>query len=196
MDMKDRHRKRCFDLFVSCFVLMLCFPALGILILLCRFDTGQTGIFRQTRLGQNGKRFTLYKLRTMRSEAGSHVTTQNDSRITKLGRVLRRYKLDELPQLWNVLKGDMSLVGPRPDLPGYLDQLKGPDRRLMTLRPGITGPASLKYREEESLLASVDNPVAFNDIIIWPDKVRLNLAYLDNWSFVGDLKILRQTILP
>ena len=107
---------------------------------------------------------------------------------------LRRWKLDELPTLWNVLKGDMSLVGPRPDVPGYADKLKGKDRRILELRPGITGPASLKYANEEEILANVDDSVKYNDEIIFPDKVRINLKYIDNWSLCLDIKIIFQTI--
>ena len=122
------------------------------------------------------------------------VTTKNDIRITKWGHFFRRTKLDELPSLWNVLKGDMSLVGPRPDVPGYADKLTGDNRRILQLRPGITGPATLKYANEEQLLANVDDPVKYNDEVIFPDKVRINLEYLDNWSLWLDIKIIIRTI--
>ena len=128
------------------------------------------------------------------SEATSIASTEQ-SRITPFGEKLRRYKLDEFPELWNVLKGDMSFVGPRPDVPGYADQLKGKDRDILKLKPGITGPASLKYRNEEELLASVDNPTLYNDEIIFPDKVKLNLYYLRNYSFIKDIQMIICTVL-
>jgi len=126
---------------------------------------------------------------------GSSVCVAGDERILPLGVKLRKYKLDELPQLWNVLKGDMSFVGPRPDVPGYADQLQGDDCDVLKLRPGITGPATLKYRDEEELLAMVDNPKEYNDTVIFPDKVRINRYYLHHYSFWTDLKILFATVL-
>lgn len=111
-----------------------------------------------------------------------------------MGAKLRKYKIDELPELWNVLIGDMSLVGPRPDVPGYADNLQGGDRRMLLLKPGITGPASLKYRNEEELLAGQDNPQKYNDEVLFPDKVRINIEYLDNWSFWNDIKIIVYTV--
>lgn len=117
-----------------------------------------------------------------------------ESRITPLGAVLRKYKLDELPELWNVLIGDMSFVGPRPDVPGYADKLKGEDRLILKLRPGITGPASLKYRNEEEILAKVEDPIRYNDEVIYPDKVRINLDYYKHHTFFGDLHYIFKTI--
>ena len=111
-----------------------------------------------------------------------------------MGATLRKYKLDELPELWNVLKGDMSLVGPRPDVPGYADILKGESAKILELRPGITGPSSLKYRDEEELLSRVDNPQQYNDEVIYPDKVRINIKYLHNQSLWLDLKIIFCTV--
>lgn len=154
-------------------------------------------IFKQKRVGQYGRFFTMYKFRTMTvvKEKNISVAAAETSRITPLGRKLRKYKLDELPELWNVLKGDMSFVGPRPDVPGYADKLMGKDRDILMLRPGITGPASLKYRNEEELLASVDNPVDYNDNVIYPDKVRLNLYYKEHYSFLKDIQIILCTVL-
>ena len=129
------------------------------------------------------------------SHSGSSVSVKGENRITPLGVVLRKYKLDELPELWNVLIGDMSFVGPRPDVPGYADKLKGEDRRILLLKPGITGPASLKYRNEEELLAEQENPQKYNDEVLFPDKVRINIEYLDNWSFWHDIKIIIYTVL-
>ena len=157
---------------------------------------GGPALFRQTRIGRHGKPFTIYKFRTMTvGHGGSSVSVSGESRITPLGAVLRKYKIDELPELWNVLVGDMSFVGPRPDVPGYADRLQGDDREVLELRPGITGPASLKYRNEEELLAAVDNPQEYNDTVIYPDKVRINRYYLHNYSFVSDIKMIVCTVL-
>ena len=126
--------------------------------------------------------------------SGGSITVGNDHRITPIGKFLRRWKLDELPTLWNVLKGDMSFVGPRPDVPGYADKLEGESRRVLEMRPGITGPATLKYANEEQLLAGVDNPIKYNDDVISPDKVRINLDYMNNLSMWTDIKIIFKTI--
>lgn len=153
-------------------------------------------LYTQKRVGKDGKLFTIYKFRTMRvGNDQSSVSVAGESRITPLGEKLRRYKIDELPELWNVLIGDMSFVGPRPDVPGYADCLTGDDRRILRLRPGITGPASLKYRNEEYLLAQQPNPQAYNDQVLFPDKVRLNKYYLDHYSFAKDLQMIFCTIL-
>ena len=125
---------------------------------------------------------------------GHPVTVAGDPRILPLGARLRKYKLDELPELWNVLVGDMSLVGPRPDVPGYADRLQGDDREILRLRPGITGPATLKYRNEEQLLSTVDDPVLYNDEVIFPDKVRINRYYLHHYSFLMDIRIILATL--
>jgi len=125
----------------------------------------------------------------------SSVVTNNNPNITSFGRFLRKTKLDELPQLWNVLIGNMSLVGPRPDVPGFADQLKGEDRIILSIRPGITGPASLAFKNEEGLLAQQENPEQYNREIIWPEKVAINKAYIENYSFWLDLKILWKTVV-
>ena len=152
-------------------------------------------IFRQRRVGRYGKIFTMYKFRTMVVDnGGSNVSVAGENRITPLGHVLRKYKLDELPELWNVLIGDMSFVGPRPDVPGYADALEGEARDVLRLRPGITGPASLKYANEEEILALVDDPQRYNDEVIFPDKVRINLEYYHNHTFMGDLRLIFATI--
>lgn len=152
-------------------------------------------IFKQKRVGKDGKLFTMCKFRTMTvSHSGSSVSVAGESRITPLGAILRKYKLDELPELWNVLIGDMSFVGPRPDIPGYADNLKGDDRLILKLRPGITGPASLKYANEEELLATVQDPIKYNDEVIFPDKVRINLDYYYNHTFRGDIKLIFDTV--
>ena len=152
-------------------------------------------IFKQKRVGRNGKLFTMCKFRSMTvAHSGSSISVAGESRITPLGAVLRKYKLDELPELWNVLIGDMSFVGPRPDVPGYADNLVGEDRLVLKLRPGITGPASLKYANEEEILAQVPNPQQYNDEVIFPDKVKINLNYYQNHTFFGDIKLIFQTI--
>ena len=153
-------------------------------------------IFKQKRVGQHGRLFTMYKFRSMAVDhSGSSISVKGERRITPLGAKLRKYKLDELPELWNVLIGDMSFVGPRPDVPGYADKLEGENRRMLLLKPGITGPASLKYRNEEELLAQQEDPQKYNDEVLFPDKVRINIEYLDNWSFWNDVKIIIYTIL-
>lgn len=154
-------------------------------------------LFKQERIGQYGKKFYIYKIRTMKSGYGNNndfVTTAKDERITPFGKFLRKTKIDEIVELINVLKGEMSLVGPRPDVSGYADMLQGEDRKILELRPGITGTASLKYINEEELLAKVDNPQQYNDEIIYPDKVRINLEYYHNRTFWGDIKIIFKTI--
>ena len=149
-----------FDRIFSLFGLLVLAPVLFVVAVLIKIRMpGGPAIFRQRRVGRNGKLFTMYKFRSMTvSHSGSSVSVAGESRITPLGAKLRKYKLDELPELWNVLKGDMSFVGPRPDVPGYADRLQGEDRLILKLRPGITGPASLKYADEEELLAQVADP--------------------------------------
>lgn len=185
-----------FDRIVSFFGLLFLLPVLAIVAILikCKMPGGPV-IFTQTRVGRNGKLFTMYKFRSMTvSHSGSSISVAGESRITPLGAVLRKYKLDELPELWNVFIGDMSFVGPRPDVPGYADNLQGEDRLVLKLRPGITGPASLKYANEEEILARVPDPVKYNDEVIFPDKVRINLDYYYNHTFAGDIKLIFQTI--
>lgn len=176
-------------------VLLPVFLVVGILIKI-KMPNGPI-LFRQKRVGKGGRIFTMVKFRSMVvSHSGSSVSVAGESRISPLGAKLRKYKLDELPELWNVLIGDMSFVGPRPDVPGFADKLVGEEREILQLRPGITGPASLKYRNEEELLASVDDPIRYNAEVIYPDKVRINLDYLRHWSFARDLKYIVQTLLP
>ena len=160
-------------------------------------DTRSNGFFRQERVGRHGKVFKVIKLRTMRSVQGldTTVTTGKDQRITALGKFWRKTKIDELPQLINILLGQMSFVGPRPDVPGFADKLQGDDRIVVGVRPGITGPATLKYRDEETLLASINDPERYNREVIWPDKVRLNKEYIQNWSFYQDLKYIWKTVV-
>ncbi|WP_422026161.1 sugar transferase [Roseovarius sp.] len=186
--------KRGFDITVAAAGLAVLWPVIAVTWVLAGLDTGASGFFRQERVGRDGKIFRVVKLRTMRPVGGTSVTMAGDPRITPLGAKLRRYKLDELPQLWNVLIGNMSFVGPRPDVPGFMDKLEGAERELLKLRPGITGPATLKYRNEEEILASVENPERFNSEIIWPDKVHLNMDYMRTWSLRNDISFILRTI--
>ena len=176
--------------------LLALWPVLAVVAVLIKVRMpGGPVIFRQRRVGRGGRLFTMYKFRSMTvGHGGSSVSVAGESRITPLGHVLRRYKLDELPELWNVLIGDMSLVGPRPDVPGYADRLTGADRDVLRLRPGITGPASLKYANEEEILALVDDPQRYNDEVIFPDKVRINLQYYRSHSLAGDIRLIFATI--
>lgn len=186
-----------FDRIVSFTGLLCLWPVLIVVAILIKIKMhGGPALFTQKRVGRHGKLFTMHKFRSMTvSHSGSSVSVAGEARITPLGAKLRKYKLDELPELWDVLIGNMSFVGPRPDVPGYADQLKGDDRRVLELRPGITGPASLKYRDEEELLAKVENPIEYNDTVIYPDKVRINLYYLDHYSFIKDIQMILCTVL-
>jgi len=188
--------KRGFDILAAAAGFALTFWIIGLAWIAATLDTGANGFFTQERVGRNGRRFRVIKLRTMRIDPGvdTTVTTAGDARITPLGRLFRRLRLDELPQLINVLKGDMSLVGPRPDVPGYADTLESHDRVILSVRPGITGPATLKYRDEEQMLENAEDPEAYNREVIWPDKVRLNRAYVENWSFMRDLHYIWRTV--
>lgn len=189
--------KYIFDRLMALIGLLCLWPVLLVVAILIRIKMpGGPVIFKQKRVGRNGKLFTMYKFRSMTvGHGGSSVSVAGESRITPLGAKLRHYKFDELPELWNVLIGDMSFVGPRPDVPGYADQLKGEDRDVLKLRPGITGPASLKYRDEEDLLAKQPDPQKYNDEVIFPDKVRLNLYYLHHYSFPKDIQMIFATVL-
>jgi len=188
--------KRAFDLICATIGLLLTFWLIALLWVAAAIDTRANGFFLQERIGRFGRRFHVIKLRTMRADSSVHstITVAGDARITRFGRLVRRMKLDELPQLINVLKGEMSLVGPRPDVPGYADALEGEDRVILSVRPGITGPAALKYKNEEALLAGQDEPERYNSEVIWPEKVRLNREYVNNWSFSKDLYYIWRTI--
>jgi len=188
--------KLIFDKIAAFLGLLVLWPLFIIVAILILIKMPKDSIlFIQKRVGKNGKLFSMYKFKSMQvNHSGSSITIKGEKRITEFGAFLRKYKIDELPALWNVLKGDMSLVGPRPDVPGYADKLKGKDRLVLKLRPGITGPASLKYSNEEELLANVKDPQKYNDEVIFPDKVRINLEYLNNWSFWMDIKTIFKTI--
>lgn len=190
--------KRSFDTTGALAGLLCLSPLLALIALAIGIASSRPILFGQTRVGRHGQLFRCLKFRTMRTatESQGTVTTAADSRITPLGRMLRNWKLDELPQLWNVFKGDMSFVGPRPDVPGYADRLHGADRVILELAPGITGPATLLFRYEEQLLASVRDPQIFNDAVIYPEKRRLNLTYRNSWSFGKDLGYMLATVAP
>ncbi|WP_029681355.1 sugar transferase [Thioalkalivibrio sp. ALR17-21] len=188
--------KRGFDLLGAAAGLLLTFWLIALAWVLATIDTRQNGFFVQERVGRHGRVFRVVKIRTMRPSRAhtTTVTTGHDPRITPLGRFFRRAKIDELPQLFNVLMGQMSFVGPRPDVPGFADALEGEDRLILSVRPGITGPATLKYRDEESLLDSVEDPEAYNREVIFPDKVRINREYVQQWSLGKDLGYIWRTV--
>lgn len=195
--MYRRFGKRLFDFVCAAVGLALAALPMALIAIAIWATSGRPVLFVQERVGRHGRLFRIKKFRTMvvRPPGDSSVTVAGDARMTPVGRLLRRWKLDELPQLWNVLVGEMSLVGPRPDVPGYADRLEGNARRLLELRPGITGPATLAYRNEEELLAQQPDPVRYNDEVIWPDKVRINLEYMERCSLWGDLLILWRTLV-
>ena len=187
--------KRIFDILASLFGLIVLIPVFLILASLIKLRMPGPVFFCQQRTGRYGKEFTIIKYRTMIvNHEGSTVSVRGENRITPLGAKLRRYKLDELPELWNVLKGEMSFVGPRPDMPEYFQRLEGEEKKILELRPGITGPASIKYANEEEILSSMPDPQKYNDEVLWPDKVRINLDYYYNRTFIADLGIILRTI--
>jgi len=189
--------KRLFDLVVSFAALIFIWPIIVLGWLAATISTGKNGFFVQQRVGLNGQLFPLLKLRSMRVVPGQQttVTADGDQRITKTGRILRKLKIDELPQLMNVLLGHMSLVGPRPDVPGFADQLADDDQIVLSVRPGITGPATIAFRNEEEMLAAVEDPETYNREVIWPKKVALNKQYVQSQSLLGDVKLLWQTVI-
>lgn len=200
-----------FDRVAALLGLLVLWPVFIIVWILIRVKMpGGPAIFKQKRVGKDGRLFTCHKFRTMTvKHSGSSVSVAGDSRITPLGAVLRHYKIDELPGLWDVLIGNMSFVGPRPDVPGYADRLVGKDREILKLRPGITGPATLKYRLEDEMISdyvkekqhSGDKRTAqeiaeeYNNQVIYPDKVRINRYYIEHYSFIRDIQIIVCTVL-
>ena len=178
--------KRLFDLSIALIGIVSLAPFLILGWIAASYDTSSSGVFYQKRIGQYGRPFTIYKLRTI------HFRTK---KISRLGSWFRATKIDELPQLINILRGQMSFVGPRPDVPGYYDQLQGESRKILELKPGLTSEASLKYADEEVLLAQQADPLGYNDGIIFPDKVRINLDYYYSHSFLGDLKVILRTLV-
>ena len=199
-----------FDRLVSFIGLLILWPALVIVAILVKVKMpGGPAFFVQNRVGKGGRLFKCHKFRSMTvKHSGSSVSVAGDSRITPFGAKLRHYKLDELPELWDVLVGNMSFVGPRPDVPGYADKLKGDDRDVLKLRPGITGPATLKYRLEDEMISKYvaqkqkdgdtrdmqEIAVEYNDTVIYPDKVRLNCYYYRHYSFIKDIQMIFCTV--
>jgi lipopolysaccharide/colanic/teichoic acid biosynthesis glycosyltransferase len=183
-----------FDRGVCLLALLVLSPFLLMIAVAVIIETGTPILFKQIRVGRNGAPFYLLKFRTMRAgKSGPSITVRGDSRVTKTGRVLRKFKLDELPQLWNVVRGEMSLVGPRPEVPEFVDMKNPVWRSVLRVRPGITDPASILYRNEEELLAKSSNPIEFYERSLLPTKLTLNLAYLEKQSFWGDIGIILQT---
>ena len=205
-----------FDRLMALIGLLCLWPLLIVLAILIKVKMpGGPAFFTQKRVGRHGRLFTIHKFRSMAvSHDNSSVSIAGEDRITSLGATLRKYKLDELPELWDVLIGNMSFVGPRPDVPGYADKLEGDNRDVLKLRPGITGPATLKYRREDEMLSGVRSLVAdlnddfnfdektdqevalwYNDNVIYPDKVRLNYYYYRHYSFIKDIQMILCTVL-
>ena len=203
--------KYLFDRVVALIGLLFLWPVLLIVAIMVKVKMpGGPAFFVQKRVGKGGKLFNCHKFRSMTvKHNGSTVSVAGDSRITPFGATLRHYKLDELPGLWDVLIGNMSFVGPRPDVPGYADKLTGDDRDVLKLRPGITGPATLKYRLEDEMIAEYvakkqaegdtrpmqEIATEYNDQVIYPDKVRLNCYYYRHYSFVKDIQMILCTVL-
>jgi lipopolysaccharide/colanic/teichoic acid biosynthesis glycosyltransferase len=193
----ERIQKRVFDLLLSIIGIALTWWIMFLAWIVSSIETQSNGLFIQERIGKKGKPFKVFKIKTMKYITGidTTVTTKGDARITKSGAFFRKTKIDELPQLFNVLFGTMSFVGARPDVPGFADKLEGEDRVILELAPGITGPSSLKYKDEEALLAKQKDPEKYNQEVIWPDKVQINKAYIKDWSLKKDLKYIIQTMI-
>lgn len=188
--------KRLFDFFAALIGMIIMIPVYILITILIKVKMPGPVLFKQNRVGKDARLFMMYKFRTMKvNHGGNTISVKGESRITPLGAIMRKYKLDELPELWNIFIGDMSFVGPRPDVPGYADLLKGDDRSLLSIRPGLTGPASLKYSNEEEILAQQSDPVKYNDEVLYPDKVRINLKYIDEYSFFYDLVLIFYTLI-
>jgi lipopolysaccharide/colanic/teichoic acid biosynthesis glycosyltransferase len=195
----DQALKRLFDFLFALLGLLFCWPLILVCWSIAAIETRGNGFFIQERVGRHGRTIRVIKIKTMHpprctERDESPIAALHTAAITRSGVLFRRCKFDELPQLFNVLKGDMSFVGPRPDVTGYADRLCGADREILLMRPGITGPASLKYRDEEALLAASVDPVSYNDKVIWPDKVRINRAYYHEYSLLADVRYIVRTV--
>ena len=188
--------KRIFDLFFSISGVLILIPIFLIVSILIKLDSKGPVLFFQNRVGQYANIFQIIKFRTMHviQTSNSTISISGDQRITRFGKILRKFKIDELPELVNIIRGEMSFVGPRPDVPGYADKLLGDDRKILELRPGITSLATLKYSNEEQFLSTQKNPKHYNDNIIFPDKVRMNLKYYKNHNIWLDIKIIFATV--
>jgi len=189
--------KRLIDVAASSVGLLLLSPLLVIIGVLIKCTSRGPILYRQDRVGRGGEHFRIAKFRSMVIDAdtkGPDITSSGDSRVTPLGTVLRKSKIDEIPQLWNVLKGEMSLVGPRPELPRYVANYSQKQRRVLCVRPGITDLASIRYRHEEEILAQSEDPESFYRNVVLPHKLDLNLVYIDKMSFLFDTKLILQTL--
>ena len=187
--------KRLFDLLLSLVALLVLWPLMLLAAIVIKVSMPGPVLFKQKRIGRYAQPFLIYKFRTMwLNNSKVSVTLSTDSRITPFGNLLRKTKIDELPQLFNILKGEMSIVGPRPDVPGYYDTLGGDDQVIWQLRPGLTGLDSMCYPNEQAILDKESNPEKFYDEKLWHDKVRLNRWYAENWSFWLDFKIVVNTL--
>lgn len=191
-----RVAKRTFDISFALIGIVTTGWIIAMAFIVASIETKSFGLFIQKRVGRDAKLFYVLKIKTMKKVKGvEHTnTTALDPRITKSGKFFRDTKIDELPQFFNVLFGSMSFVGPRPDVEGYADKLEGADRVILSIRPGITGPASIKYKSEESILAGKSDPQKYNDEVIWVDKVKINRAYIEHWSFMGDIRYIIKTV--
>ncbi len=186
----DKNIKRGFDVFFSIFGLLLFGWLILLLALISKIFIKGNGFFKQKRVGQFGESFILYKIETIHPKE----VKKEKQYITKIGQSIRKLKIDEFPQLWNVLEGKMSFVGPRPDVHGYADKLEGEERIILSVKPGITGPATLYFRQEEELLKSQGNAEKYNREIIWPQKVAMNINYIKEYSFLKDLYYICKTL--
>ncbi len=193
----DKVKKRVFDILLSFIGIVLVWWLVLLAWIVASFETKSNGLFMQKRVGKDAKLFNVLKIKTMNRVKGidTTVTSSNDVRITKSGAFFRKTKIDELPQLFNVLFGTMSFVGPRPDVPGFADVLEGDDRIVLSIAPGITGPASLKYKDEEEILSKQEDAERYNREVIWTDKVEVNKEYIENWSLQKDIKYIIKTVI-
>lgn len=190
--------KRIFDIVMSLIGIIILSPLLIIVSMAIKISSPGNILFLQKRVGKNGEEFNIYKFRTMVSDAeklGKQITVGNDNRITKVGAVLRKFKIDELPQLFNVLNGDMSLVGPRPEVPKYVSLYTEEQKKVLSIRPGITDMASLRYRDENDILGKVDNPEEYYINVIMQDKLKLNLEYIEKSNIIFDISLILKTII-
>jgi len=190
--------KRIFDFVVSLIGIIIISPILLIVAISIKLDSEGSVLFLQKRIGKDGKPFNIYKFRTMVTNAeklGAQITVGKDNRITRVGAFLRKYKIDELPQLFNVLKGDMSLVGPRPEVPKYVALYTEEERKVLEVRPGITDLASIRYRDENDILAEVENPEEYYINVIMRDKLKLNLEYIEKSNIFYDIYLIIKTII-
>ncbi|QHI37449.1 putative sugar transferase EpsL [Kordia antarctica] len=198
LTVKQKITKRTFDILMAIIGISLFWWLILLLIIISSIDTKSIGILLQSRIGLHGKKFNIYKIRTMRSDSkieGSYLAIHNEHRITKIGSALRKWKLDELPQLINVFLGSMSFVGPRPDVAGFADKLSEEDKIILSVKPGITGPASIYFQQEEKILAQKIAPEEYNRNIIWAKKIELNKEYVKSYSFAKDIKYIFQTLI-